>query len=114
MKIINRKEFLSMPSGTLFSYFQPNVFDGLKIKHHTLYCDSIPCDFVYQSLIGNVKCNGSDDMDDILYNALENGTRFELGFDSAGREALYDEDQLFAVYEKNDLADLIITLQKLV
>lgn len=102
-----------MPSGTLFYYYEPSVFTDLSIKYDTLYDDNIPNDFIRQSLNGNIKSKGSDDMDYILDDSLENGTRFELDFDLAGRDAMYDEDQLFAVYEKNDLVDLIITLQKL-
>ena len=69
MKILTRKQFMDMPIGTVFSYYEPCNFRDLMIKR-------------------------------------SDTTEWENDF-------LFDEEQLYAIYEKNDIKDLIIILEKL-
>lgn len=107
MKIINREKFLKLPSGVLYAKYQPQMFDEVCIKW-----DSWENDWVYQDIL-NVKSNDSGEMIDILIDAEENGTSFDLDLECAGRDGLYDKDQLFAVFELKDVAYLIARLQML-
>lgn len=102
MKIVNLEQFRKYPSGTLYSKYEPCVFNGLMIK-----CDTLLHDFVYQDLIGNVKAHDSGEYANKLESALETGESLELDFDFAGRDGLFEDDQLFAVYEENDVKQLI-------
>ncbi|RTK93412.1 MAG: hypothetical protein EKK64_10240 [Neisseriaceae bacterium] len=37
MRIVNFKEFVELPSGTIFSYYEPDVYVGLFRKEDTIY-----------------------------------------------------------------------------
>lgn len=105
MRIINLKEFLMMPKGTVYSKYSPHMFEGLMTKADN--CNEI--DFFYINLIGNLECPGSDDYAD-KSRAAEGGARFNLDFDIESRDGMFDRGQLFAVYENDDLRGLIATL----
>jgi hypothetical protein len=109
MKIINREEFLKLPSGVLFSDYYPCVFSGLSIKLESLGA----IDFCYKELIGNVKFDEATEMMDMLDDAEENGSSFPLDFDTAQRDGMYQEEGLYAIYEPADIQGLIAKLQTL-
>ena len=114
MKIINKQEFYKLPSGTLYSDYDPCVFHGLKIKGDTIAHDDTPRDFCYEDLIGNVKSGSSDELFDILDDAENHKTNFPLDFDSEERDGMYDEDSLYAIYDNDDVLGLIKRLKLLI
>lgn len=84
--------------------------DGLYIKY-----DSIgDVDWVCQCLIDTPLSITPDysDMNDIYEKSHKDNKSFELDYDRATRDGLYEENQLFAVYEKEDVIKLIQFLQK--
>lgn len=109
MKIITRKELMNLPAGTVYSYYEPCCFTGLYIK------DSIPepdyPDFVCSDLIGAVEHNSSDNFTEMC-EKMERGESCPVDFEYAGREGLFDDKQLFAIYEKKDIVTLIDRLVK--
>ena len=113
MKIVNRQEFYKLPEGTLYSEFKPYYFGGLYIKGETLSYNNIPSDFVTEDLIGNIESDNSDEYHDNIVQAVENKTSLKLDFDCAGRDGMYEEDMMYAVYEKDDIAQFILRLTKL-
>lgn len=102
MKIIDRKTFLTMPAGTVFSKYQPNVFGTLQIKGETIWND-----FFVQDIAEAIRCSSSDEFFDILDEAQETGVSVQLDFNCEGRDGEFDEDQWFAVWDNNDVAGLI-------
>jgi hypothetical protein len=105
MKIINKTEFYKLPSGTLYNDFTPYDFMGLKIKLETLENDNYePIDFMYQEIIGNVeqKC------EDVL------SEKFKIDYNEPDRDGMYEEDQMFAIYDQKDVKMLIHKLQSLI
>jgi len=108
MKIVNRKTFLALQGQVLFAKFTPIVFGDLTIKVGN---SSVGNDFVTQGLI-EPDCSNSNDYYDALLGPVERGESFKLDLDCCGRDGLYDEDQLFAVYERADLDQLIARLQE--
>ncbi len=66
MKIVNRKTFLSLPKGILFSKFEPDVFREVEIKG-----GSLPNDYFYQDIASAIQCSGSNDFSDKLDLAVE-------------------------------------------
>lgn len=102
MKIVNREEFLEYPEGTLFSKYEPCIFGDLCIKG-----DSLTNDFWYQEINSSIKCNDSGEFSDILLSAQETKESIEMDLDIEGRDGLYDENQLFAVWEEKDVKALI-------
>lgn len=101
MKIISRKLLMKMPVGTIFSYYEPCMFNGL----YSLGGSS-EIDFTMQSIIANIK---ADDTGDYIDNCtrMEKGESVGLDFDSYGREGLFEDKQLYAVYEDEDIKQLI-------
>lgn len=71
MKIVNRKTFLQMPKGTIFSEYEPCVFYGLFVK------TSVPGDMVNDyfeiELVGNPAYNSSGEFLNTLVDAEETG-----------------------------------------
>jgi len=106
MKIVNRQEFLELPSGTLYATYTPVFFGELSIKTR-----SLDNDFCYKSLLDSELC-GSE-----LFNVLLNTQpllKVELNFDtctSTSRDGLFDNDQLFAVLDKEEHRELINLLE---
>ena len=109
MKIINRKQFMKMPEGTLFSYYEPCSFTGLHIKD-TGYDKDNP-DFSMSDLIGAVQNDSSEDFQKKC-ELMEYGESMPVDFEFSGREGLFDEKLLYAVYEKEDVEKLINRLIK--
>lgn len=108
MKIVKFKQFLESPEGTIFSYFEPCIFNGLFKKRDTIYSEGKGIDFFYQELISPIKCSGSDEMNDILIEA-EKGEEFELDYtdENISREGFFDEEQLYAIYSQEDIKGLV-------
>jgi len=103
MKIVNLETFLKLPKGTVFSKFNPMCFEGLKIKGDSL--ESM--DFTYQDLIGNVETESSDQFIDFCILAQKSEKSLSLDFYCPERDGQMENEQLFAVYELDDLAGLI-------
>lgn len=101
MKIVNRKEFLALPSGIVYSLYRPQVISGLFIKQ-----ESYSNDWNYQDMIDSVDCNSSEERADILFGA-EYAENFRMDYYSIDRDGLFEEDQMFIVYDQDDMASLI-------
>lgn len=102
MKIVDRAAFLAMPDGTVFAKYQPHVFDELAIKGETMGGD-----FVVQDLNPWFTTTTGDDYFDQLIAIQAGEPSPPLDYDCAGRDGLFDQDQLFAVFDRADLEALI-------
>lgn len=105
MKIVNRETFLAMPEGTLFSKYHPCVFEDLCIKGETW--DS---DFQVQQVVDAIECTGSGDFSNRLHRSEILGESLPMDFNCMGRDGCFDDDQLFAVWERADVEALIVRL----
>ena len=103
MKILNTEEFAKLSPGVLFSEYEPNILGDLRIKGETDY-------------IGN---NGWTSITDALINDIEVTTDF-LSLESPDSSPVdlevytrdvYSPEQLFAVWEPEDLRKLISKLE---
>lgn len=107
MKIVNRETFLTLPAGTVFAKYTPCSFGDVQMK-----ADTCGADFVCNSLIPMFE--GWSDSDSFLRvcDAMEAGESSPpFDYDSYGRDGFFDQDQLFAVFERRDLEALISQLQ---
>lgn len=107
MKIINRTQFLAMPAGTLFSKYAPCYFEALLIKG-----ESTANDFFYSEIADAIESVSSCDFIEQLFHAELDGVSLKMDFDTLGRDGLYDDGQLFAVWERPDVEGLIKKLQE--
>lgn len=107
MKIVKLEHFLALPPGTLFAKYVPCVFEELTIKGETLPATN---DFCYQDII-SVDAGACGDSADILFLA-EEGESVSLDLNCQGRDGCFEPEQLFAVYERHDVYQLIARLQQ--
>lgn len=107
MRIVKREEFLKLPINTLYRKYKPQFYEDLCIKGETW--DS---DFLCQELHGDISgSTGSDHNSDLHDMAVESGGVFRFDLDGLGRDGLYDENQLFAIYDNEDIKGLIEKLK---
>ena len=100
---------MKLPIGTVWSYYEPSCFRELNIKASDL--SEWENDFLFDPLIGEIENKGSDDFS-IKCDKMEGGESFPMDFDQTGREGLFDQEQLFAIYEEEDVKKLVARLQK--
>jgi len=106
MRIVDRKTFLAMPANTLFSKYEPCFFGPLEIKGETWGND-----FLSQQIADAIECRGSIDFANILDDAQAHGTSVAMDLHCMGRDGCFD-DELFAVWQPNDIAALIERLKE--
>ena len=107
MKIVNLSEFLNLPSGTVYMKYEPCVFQDLCVKDDSITATN---DFLYCSITCGIECTSGNDMVDKLFAAEDNNTSVGLNFDIIRRDGCFEAGQLFAVYEKEDVEQLIAKL----
>lgn len=109
MRIINRTEFLALPGDTLYSPYEHCIFGDLAIKHQTTGND-----FIYQQIASAIECSGSSEFSDKLFAAADTGASLPMDLDCASRDGMFDPaETLYAVWEKDDVRQLIAKLQGL-
>jgi len=106
MKIVDRATFLAMPEGTVFAKYKPCVFEEWQIKGETG-----PFDFTCMDLV-SFEVHDSADFASKLEESQRLGTTIPLSDDYFGRDGCFDEDQLFAVLDTEDVKLLIRLLEK--
>lgn len=112
MKIVDRKTFLAMPSEVLFAKYAPCYFEALMIKGDTISHDGSDIDFFYQDIVSAIKSTGSDDWTNKLFHSAATSGNLAMDFDCQGRDGCFEADQLFAVFEPQDVVALIARLQR--
>lgn len=111
MRIVDRETFLAMPPGTVFSKFKPDIFGNIEIKgDSTTNAQGELIDFWSQDVAGAVEAASSGEFMHACDRAVA-GECIPLDFDSQYRDGLYEAEQLFAVWDPNDVQALIQRLQ---
>jgi len=99
VRIVNRETFLALQAGVMFSKYSPLVFGELMIKGDTAQ----PNDFWYQDIADAVAGHSSNERMDTLFDSEKSGASFAMDFECESRDALFDADELFAVWEQADI-----------
>jgi hypothetical protein len=102
MKVVDKQTFFELPSGTIYSKGKAWYFSDFLIKGNTIYNEGLPIDWFY--LYTNWP--EDDKAFESLEKALITGESFKANR-LFGRDGLYDPDDLFLIYEKDDLDDLL-------
>lgn len=112
MKIIGMKEFLKLPNGTMYQRYQPCCFTGeLEVFEGSIECTN---DFYYKNIINEVECEGDIELIDILSNATTINESFKFDYNCGSRDGhCCDDDQLFAIYDKEDVKSLLDEITKI-
>lgn len=109
MKIMNRKEFLELEGDVLFSRYHDGNLGELEIKGGTFGED----DFTCQTVATSIDTGGNGMFFEELFRSEETGEELKMDFDCLGRDGLYDQNQLFAVWSAADVRGLIARLGRL-
>ena len=118
MRIVDRKTFLALPAGTVYAKWgdagkYPKdadlTYQEVAVKGMTVS----GVDWVEQPLLACPEdCNNSDEWSEAMVAAI-NGTPtapLRIG-DDGGRDGLFDEHQLFAVFERIEVERLVALFQ---
>ena len=111
MRIVDRKAFLAMPDGTVFSMYDQSIIREPKVKTKSLGSEGEMADFCFTSLTDGVDCEWSE-RDDIINLAEIEGTHFALSFNTQCRDGDFAPHQHFAVWGRKDVEGLIARLQQ--
>lgn len=87
MRIVGFEEFCSLPEGTVFSYWEPCITSGLYRRGEVISFDGGPRDF-YEASLKAESYNGEQPVVDL----------------GESRWGLFDYDQKFVVYDRDDIA----------
>lgn len=104
MKILNKKEFLKLPNGTVFSNYEDIIFSGLYIKGDSNLEVGI---FIYRNLLQNIDGFTNWEEYEIVNSAKENKTSFTMNLEIGDCNKSFDDSEMFVIYEKRDLEQLI-------
>lgn len=108
MRIVKRDQFLKLPENTLYRKFRPNVFEGIEMK---VSAPEYKYGYIYIP-IDIVDAPGSDEADELLDEARYNGKKFMIDYEASFRRSGVDpEDQLYIIYDKDDIQCLINFLE---
>lgn len=107
MKIVNLETFRALPSGTIFMKYLPCIFSSLSVKG-----DTLGRDFIYAEIVSDIDSQDSGDYTEKLHMAEHYGASVPVSFSGYMRDGCFDDDQLFAIYEKTDVEGLITKLQQ--
>jgi hypothetical protein len=115
MRVVNRKTFLALPAGTIYTKIGNETgdtshyyFGEVRIK------DDLRGDSDWYSVgfvDGFTTAHDSGEWADCM-DLLYEGGEAELDFDTVGSDGLYDEGQLFAVFSDDEVRRLIERLQQ--
>lgn len=110
MRIVDRKTFLALPAGTVYAKYETGVLDSPDIKDETV---GFGVDWYFQPLTPDF-----EGVTDSLghHNALlamqAGAPSPPVDYDVTSRDGYFDQDQLFAVWDRPDLEALIARLQR--
>jgi len=104
MIIVDRKTFLKLPKKTLYcKYDHPGNFGSLEIKESDV-SDNWGNDWEHSSLNMFLK-EPYDNIDKEFEITV--GTELEFDFDVWSRDGLYENEQLFAILNNDDIKKMI-------
>lgn len=116
MKLYKRKDFIKLPKNTIYSRVDHNVGDlfiGLFCK---VSAEDFGNDWVEQNLISEVGCPDhiNDGMEAYCYfeNIRDSFQEFGTDLQFSGRDGLFEEKDLFVVWDKKDIEKLYNYLGK--
>lgn len=117
MKIVDRAAFLALPEGTIFAKFGAQPKDGTYInltwEEVQIKGETSGYDYYVQDLFTGFEGETDDRSNSDALKAMLGGMESPpLGYDSEGRDALFDDDQLFAVWSRQDALNLIARLRE--
>ena len=100
MKVIDRHELMSLPSGTVYAKGGECYFTSLEVKGETIKHQGKDADFFSRNLMWPNGCQN-----EVYDTFFTKRLSFPIN-ETEGRDGCYDDDDLFMVYEAGDLKSL--------
>jgi len=100
MYIVNLEQFRALPPYTVFRKYEPCIAGDLSFKFDTWEHDFISMTVEFP------ESNSSDELFARLDEMERTGCSYQLDVDCAGRDGLFEKDQLFLIYDAADLTAL--------
>jgi hypothetical protein len=109
MKLVNRKTFIELPDGTIYSkYFDGWNFHEISIKCETRFgMENEPIDWLSMPLNEIHYGTKSEDTQKRFDEMIEKGEEEPITLNCTTRDGLFEDEQIFAVYDKNDINKMI-------
>ncbi|EAW1665914.1 hypothetical protein AXM42_18445 [Salmonella enterica subsp. enterica] len=113
MRIVDRKAFLSLPQNTVYSisHWTPEggstSITDLLIKGPTV----ADADY-YETAIPDFDFNSAEEMSEEIERSIKRGWSVDPDFSVETRNSMFDENQMYAVWEKEDIERLIERLKE--
>lgn len=107
MKIVDLKTFLSLPEGTVAAKYEPCVFGDLFAKGETWEVS-----FILTHITNGIDSVDSHDYFLRLNDSHLTGSSVNMSFEESMLDSCFEDGQLFAVWEKEDVEGLIAKLQE--
>lgn len=109
---MNRTKFLALPSGVIYSLCRKDltIDEELYIKYDSLE----DIDWVEASLLdipATTTYSRSTSIDDTIEESFRTGKSFQLNYGHTMYNGFFESEQLFAVYEKEDVEKLVSHLK---
>jgi hypothetical protein len=104
MRIVSRNEFLALPPGTVYcKYWSLGILGDICIKEETVHGD-----WWFQSLTKTDAKNTEE------FDLAENSSSYEINLDlnCLDRDGFFEEEDKFAVFNDNDVRQIINVLQE--
>jgi hypothetical protein len=112
MRIYSRKEFLKLPEGTVFACGPQWAMDGFRIKGETWRDDEGEnIDYLFHDLI-QIEYSNSIDLADRFDDMIRDGCSYPIN-QSYQRDGTFDDDEVFLVFEKDDLKFIKSQIERL-
>jgi hypothetical protein len=112
MRIVDRKKFLALPSNTVYRKYAPCYYQDLCIKFETID-NRFSGDFFLLETQGFIEgCKDSGEVLEAHDYAEQSGQTYRFDLDSSMRDGEFEDDQLFAVYDNEDIQQLIDKLKE--
>jgi len=113
MKIVSRRALMAMPAGTVYQTYEPCVFGTIRVKAQTIHSDGRAIDWFEVCGISTPDfedCHHAGDFLDAC-ERMERGENVPVAVDALCRDGMFADDQLYAVWDSEDVARLVSALQ---
>jgi hypothetical protein len=109
MKMMKLDDFLKMPNGTVFQKYESHQFGQIQILGERVGTRDFLSNESLEMPIGG---EGLDEELGAIETMIATGSSHPVQFDDYARDGYLKEDQIYAVWEKDDLTGLIAMLRQ--
>ncbi|EKK7713488.1 hypothetical protein PO816_000328 [Cronobacter dublinensis] len=113
MRIVDRKTFLSLPPNTVYSisHWTANTC-STSITDLLIKGDTVANSDYYEQAIPDFDFEDIDEKFEAVERAIQEGKSIRTDFRVETRNSMFDEEQMYAVWEREDIVGLIERLKE--